>query len=102
MFFRKLYEEIKFRNEHIQTLGSDFSIHQCCESETAERYSMQYVTLQNMPSNTLRQENTNEVERTKLLTHNIDMGRAVKSIDGLSSVSYFDKVHRSSRKGNSL
>ena len=45
---RKLYEEIKFRNEHIQALGSDFSIYQGCESKTAERRSMQYVSLQNV------------------------------------------------------
>ena len=99
---RKLYEEIKFRNEHIQTLGSDFSIHQRCESETAERYSMQYVTLQNMPSNTLAQENTGEVERTTLLACKFGIRRAVKSIDGLSSVSHSFHSPQSSRKGNSL
>ena len=93
---RKLYEEIKFRNEHIQTLGSDFSIDQRCESETAERYSMQYVTLQNMPSNTLTQENTREIERTKLLAYNFG------SMDGLSSVSHSFHSPQSSRKGNSL
>ena len=99
---KKLYEEIKLRNEHIQALGSDFSINESCESTTAERSSMQYVSLQNFTSKPLTEENTNEVERTKLLTHNIDMGRAVKSIDGSSSVSYSFHEPQSSRKGDSL
>ena len=99
---RKLYEEIKLRNEHIQAHGSDFLINQSCESTTAETSSMQYVSLQNFTSKTLTGENTNEVERTTLLTHDIDMRRAVKSIDGSSSVSYSFHEPQSSRKGDSL
>ena len=99
---KKLYEEIKLRNEHIQALGSDFSINESCESTTAERSSMQYVSLQNVTSKPLTEENTNEVERTTLLACNFGIRRAVKSIDGSSSVSYSFHQPQSSRKGDSL
>ena len=99
---RKLYEEIKLRNEDMNLFGSNFLIQQGCESRTAEKSSMQYVSLQNIDSNILAQESSDdEVQRTKLLTPNLDTERAV-SMDGLSSVTYSVHTTRSSRRGDTL